>query len=834
MAYKAPPELNDDKSFSDWKKEVEFWQIATDVKPERQGAMIFLSLKGKSREAVRELTKEEISTEGGVQSVLDKLDTLWKEDENLEAFNAYEKFEKYKRPNDMGITEYIAAFERLNNRLIATQTNLPEGVLAYRLLKSAGLTEEQEQLAKATVQELTYKSMCGKLKSIFGDDKKGPPAGSGAKDWRDDAIRHLPEVKKETFHLEETYFNNQRYPGPGGSRGGAGSRGFGGRQRYDFSNRRNYQGNNYNRGTPRFSNTSPRHPFSSGANQDARSRRNPVDMNGQVSKCLSCGSMYHWRMNCPNMQQEKPSFTMYTNSIHECYMSKLVGETFLSGVLDCGCTKTVCGVEWYKEFLSNLNEDDKGCVQETSSQIPYKFGGSEAINSFKRVVFPIYVGSQRGMLEAEVIESDLPLLISKETMKKTGMILNFDRDTATFNGEEISLDTTSSGHYALSLTKPKNQLNLIAQEKSLPSDQVAFLTFNVEGKSDLEKTRMAKKLHSQFGHPSHEKLTKLVQSAGVQDSSFIDMIKECSAKCETCIKYSRKNPRPIVGMALSNDFNSTIAMDLKQIDKHIILHIIDLATRYSNAVVIADKRKETVVEAIIRNWVNIFGVPDRVLSDNGGEFNNRDFLDMAENLNTEVMTTAAESPWSNGVCERHNGVIGNMVKKTMDESHCDIRTALAWAINAKNCLHNVYGFSPAQLVFGRNPNLPSVLNDKLPALNGVTASEQVARNLKAKHEARKAFIENESSEKLRRALRHNVRESSTAIFESGDKVYYKRLESDFWRGPATVIGRDDHQVILKHGGSFVRAHPVSLKKLHDNSDVHHEKGASNMNKSMPR
>ena len=139
---------------------------------------------------------------------------------------------------------------------------------------------------------------------------------------------------------------------------------------------------------------------------------------------------------------------------------------------------------------------------------------------------------------------------------------------------------------------------------------------------------------------------------------------------------------------------------------------------------------------------------------------------MAENLNTEVLTTAAESPWSNGICERHNAVIGNMVTKMMHDSGNNIETALAWAINAKNSLHNVYGFSPAQLVFGKNPNIPTVLNDKLPALEGVTQSEVVARNLQAKHAARKAFIECEAAEKIRRALRHNVRENTTRDYAS--------------------------------------------------------------------
>ena len=43
---------------------------------------------------------------------------------------------------------------------------LPEGVLAYRVLKRANLTKEQEQLAKATIGNITYKAMCEKLKTF--------------------------------------------------------------------------------------------------------------------------------------------------------------------------------------------------------------------------------------------------------------------------------------------------------------------------------------------------------------------------------------------------------------------------------------------------------------------------------------------------------------------------------------------------------------------------------------------------------------------------------------------------------------------------------------------
>ena len=104
----------------------------------------------------------------------------------------------------------------------------------------------------------------------------------------------------------------------------------------------------------------------------------------------------------------------------------------------------------------------------------------------------------------------------------------------------------------------------------------------------------------------------------------------------------------------------------------------------------------------------------------------------------------------------------------------------------------------------------------------ITTSEQVAQNLRAKHEARKSFIEAESSEKIRRALRHNSRESTSKIFEAGEKVYYKPIDSEIWRGPAVVIGRDSHQVVLKHGGIFIRTHPTSLKKVKEPSKQYGE------------
>ena len=103
------------------------------------------------------------------------------------------------------------------------------------------------------------------------------------------------------------------------------------------------------------------------------------------------------------------------------------------------------------------------------------------------------------------------------------------------------------------------------------------------------------------------------------------------------------------------------------------------------------------------------------------------------------------------------------------------------------------------------------MNNKLPALEGMTSSKIVAENLNAMHNARQAFIKAEADEKLRRALRHQVRTSSEVKFITGDKVYYKRRSDDTWKGPAVVIGQESQQVLIKHGSTYQRMHPCRLK-----------------------
>ena len=131
--------------------------------------------------------------------------------------------------------------------------------------------------------------------------------------------------------------------------------------------------------------------------------------------------------------------------------------------------------------------------------------------------------------------------------------------------------------------------------------------------------------------------------------------------------YEIQKTKLKTSFSLAHDFNEAVAMDLKQFRGVYILHMVDHATRYSAAAIISSKQKEVIIDKIFKHWIAIFGTPNLFLSNNGGEFNNELFREMGEQLNINIKTTAAESPWSNSIVEKKNGVIGNIMEKVMSD-----------------------------------------------------------------------------------------------------------------------------------------------------------------------
>uniref|UniRef100_A0A669DDN2 Integrase catalytic domain-containing protein n=1 Tax=Oreochromis niloticus TaxID=8128 RepID=A0A669DDN2_ORENI len=485
----------------------------------------------------------------------------------------------------------------------------------------------------------------------------------------------------------------------------------------------------------------------------------------------------------------------------EIFLTEALG----SAIIDTACTRTVCGQKWLDSYMRDLSQGqvNKLLQSEAPSSRPFRFGDGTVVYSSRKVKLPAKIGQTKCDIESEVVPFDIPLLQSKMSLKKAGTVLDMENDSVVMLKQPVPLELTSSGHYCVDIRDENTT-------ESCNENEVLMVTAEMSTK---EKQKVLVKLHKQFGHASAERLLRLIQSSGNTDQQCAVILQEIVRDCDICQRYCKTKPRSAVGLPLASEYNETVAMDLHELEPNVwYLHIIDHFTRFSAGSIVKTKKAAEIINSFIHTWISIHGAPRRLYTDNGGEFNNTEIRDMAENFNIEVKTMAGYSPWSNRLLERHNMTLTEILLKVKKERGCDWHTVLDWALMAKNSMLNVHGYSPHQLVFGQNPNLPSVLMDKPPVLEGTTVSARVAEHISALHASRKAFTEAECSERIRRALRKQLRPTDDK-YEAGDKVYYKRVDCTEWKGPGVVIGQDGTVVFVRHGGTLVRVHQSRLSKV---------------------
>ena len=215
-----------------------------------------------------------------------------------------------------------------------------------------------------------------------------------------------------------------------------------------------------------------------------------------------------------------------------------LGETLGSAVLHGGASSIVCGTKWYKCFLETLTDAQKKKIVKIKGVRTFKFGDGNKLNSLYKVILPCVIADIEVSIITDVVNSDIPLLLSKDAMKRAGTCLNFEDDTVTMLKKKIPLSCTSSGHYYIPITKPLPDKR---QFKHVP-----FIK-EISSKNTTKKIKIATKLHRQFSYPSCKKLCDLVKKAGVTDPEFIKILQTLPNSCELCICYKKTEPKPIVG-----------------------------------------------------------------------------------------------------------------------------------------------------------------------------------------------------------------------------------------------------------------------------------------------
>ena len=809
----------DGSDYTRWKKMVVIWRDVTNIEKAKMGPTLILNMKGKALDIALELDNNDID------NLLNKFEEVYGSSDEL--LIRFEEYDSMKRAPNQPMREYIHLFEQKISTLKSLKLEIPELMQSHKLLKGAGLSKTDEKLAFQTCEDIKeFKKAKETLFKLSDHTNRNQFSDNNKSQSSDDGI---VTVKQEKSDPEDITFYTKKL------------------QIQDENNHDTWFNSNPNHN--RFQRPNLKADFN-----QARSSNHRL--------CYGCGAPNHWIRDCPyvqnmfhreneaqvhqvggkrkrfqapftpkntyfNTEEEKENQTPENYSDEESsdkyvfYQSNvgseseevfLVGETLNKAVLDCGASKTLCGIEWYKSFIDSRSPAQLKEVKEFPSETIFKFGVGK-MKAEKQAIIPVTVCDRDILLNVQVVATDIPLLLSLDTMKRMELNIDFYNDKVEMNGKQYNVETTSSGHYCLPLEGQRN-------------DEVVNFVDVFVAMEDNPK-RAALKLHRRFAHAHSNKILKLLKNAGITNNQVETELLSLDRSCEFCLKHKRSHARPKVSLPLADTFNELVCLDLKHISGKLVLHCIDYVTRFSAAHVVRNKQPSEFIEKFFKVWISIFGPPEKILSDNGGEFINEESKALCSAFNIIHLDTAAESPFSNGIVERHNALLGHMTEKVHQDIGCSLDVALMWAVHAKNSLINVFGFSPYQLVFGKNPSVPGNSTNKLPALNSTTSSQIVADHLNSLHKARKSYVEAESSDRIRRALKGHISEGTHQKFCVGDIVYYKRQASKTWLGPAKVLAQDGAQVLLKTGArSLIKVHPCKLllkeeaeKQLNQRTDI---------------
>lgn len=279
-----------------------------------------------------------------------------------------------------------------------------------------------------------------------------------------------------------------------------------------------------------------------------------------------------------------------TYTAHEIFVIESQG----SAVIDTACTRTVCGENWFNQYLGSVDHD---LVKTSDSHRLFRFGDGKVVYSFKHASIPAKIGKTYSKIETEVVKSEIPLLLSKSSLKKAGTVLDLRNDKAIMFNEPVELEFTSSGHYCVNLLD-----SLHSKTDNIDEEVVLAVE---SGMTEKEKKRTLTKLHKQFGHASAERLSKSLKNAGTSDKQLLDMLEKVTMECEVCAVHKRPVARPVVGFPLATEYNETVAVDLHELEAHRTwyLHIIDEFTRFSAGCIMQKKKS---LYRTCRHWTETF------------------------------------------------------------------------------------------------------------------------------------------------------------------------------------------------------------------------------------
>ena len=267
---------------------------------------------------------------------------------------------------------------------------------------------------------------------------------------------------------------------------------------------------------------------------------------------------------------------------------------------------------------------------------------------------------------------------------------------------------------------------------------------------------------------------------------------------ESCSDCARRKDPPPSKATLGSIVDPVVPFDKIGIDflgpltttnggNKYILVVTDYATRWVEAFATSDQKATTVARILIDEIISRHGAPKAILSDQGRQFLSDLVKEVCKYFDIKKMNTTSYHPQCNGLTERFNATMCQMLSMYIDTDQENWDIFLPMVLFAyRTSTQKTTRETPFRLMYGRDARLPSDLEKWSPQAHFVGQLDQAWKL------ANQSIIK--QAEKSQRWLKSKVKE--TKPFEVDDRVRLhcpatkiglkRKLRSDLWQGPFVI------------------------------------------------
>ena len=213
----------------------------------------------------------------------------------------------------------------------------------------------------------------------------------------------------------------------------------------------------------------------------------------------------------------------------------------------------------------------------------------------------------------------------------------------------------------------------------------------------LAKKRTARRVMKCFYWPT------LFQDAG-------DFCKSCE-ECQKCTQR-RGSRAPMIPMPLLTTPFERVAMDIigplprSRSGNRYVLVMCDYGTRYPEAVPLKSIEAEKIAEELVAIFARV-GIPKEILTDQGSNFTSQLLAELYRLLKVSAIRTSPYHPQTDGLVERFNQTLKEMLRKSAQEDGKDWDKLIPYVLFAyREVPQESTGYSPFELVYGREVRGP--------------------------------------------------------------------------------------------------------------------------------